>query len=81
MPGCLQGILSSQGLLPLSCCCLRSILSEVMGDMLQEAWAEVDAAQAKADVFAFDLLVAAVAFSSGKYDIGTQVRAQAPPLW
>ena len=55
-------------------CCVCSVLSEVVDEMISEAWAEVDGEQARAEAFAFDLLVAAVAFSQGKYDITRQVR-------
>lgn len=53
--------------------CHCSVLSEVVDELIQEAWAEVGGQQSQADAFAFDLLVASVAFSQGKYDVGTQV--------
>jgi hypothetical protein len=50
-----------------------SVLAEVVDELIREAWAEADSTQGRADVFAFDLLVAAVAFSQGKYDVVSQV--------
>jgi hypothetical protein len=47
-----------------------SIYKEVVEELLAEVAAEAAAAAAAADAFSFDMLVAAVAFSQGKYDLG-----------
>ncbi|KAI8464835.1 MAG: hypothetical protein J3K34DRAFT_525878 [Monoraphidium minutum] len=54
----------------------ESVLSEVVDEMIAEAWSEADGQQGRADAFAFDLLVAAVAFSQGKNDVVAQTRTQ-----
>lgn len=51
-------------------------------ELLQEIAAEAAAAAAAADSFSFDMLVAAVAFSQGKYDLGFSAGAgQGSGLW
>jgi hypothetical protein len=47
-----------------------SIYKEVVEELLAEVAAEAAAAAEAADAFSFDMLVAAVAFSQGKYDLG-----------
>ncbi|KAF6259108.1 hypothetical protein COO60DRAFT_1700968 [Scenedesmus sp. NREL 46B-D3] len=47
-----------------------SIYKEVVEELLAEVAVEAAQAAAAADVFSFDMLVAAVAFSQGKYDLG-----------
>jgi len=47
----------------------------VADEMIREVWAEIDNRQGQADGFAFELLVAAVAFSQGKFEVGPQVGA------
>ncbi len=51
----------------------RSILSEVVDEMISEVWSEVAGRQAQGDAFAVNLLVAAVAFSQGKLEEAPQV--------
>jgi hypothetical protein len=48
----------------------RSIYKEVVEELLAEVAAEAAQAAAAAGAFSFDMLVAAVAFSQGKYDLG-----------
>jgi hypothetical protein len=48
----------------------HSIYKEVVEELLAEVAAEAAQAAAAADAFSFDMLVAAVAFSQGKYDLG-----------
>jgi hypothetical protein len=50
-----------------------SILSEVVDELVLEVASEVDGQEGRGDAFAFDLLVAAVAFSQGEYEVGSQV--------
>lgn len=45
-------------------------MKSVVDELIMEVAGEVDKRQEVADAFAFDLLVAAVAFSQGKYDFG-----------
>lgn len=52
-----------------------SILKEVVDELLAEVASEAAAVAAAADAFSFDMLVAAVAFSQGKYDLGFNVGA------
>eukprot|EP00879_Flechtneria_rotunda_P032122 GHRR01035279.1.p1 GENE.GHRR01035279.1~~GHRR01035279.1.p1 ORF type:complete len:291 (+),score=93.29 GHRR01035279.1:103-975(+) len=47
-----------------------SIYKDVVDDLLLEIAVETAAQAAAADAFSFDMLVAAVAFSQGKYDLG-----------
>jgi hypothetical protein len=51
-----------------------SLLSETVDAMLQEVCYEAGAGHATADAFAFDLLVGAVAFSSGKCNIAAHLQ-------
>ncbi|WIA28042.1 hypothetical protein OEZ86_010628 [Tetradesmus obliquus] len=56
-----------------------SIYKEVVEELLAEVAAEAAQAAAAADAFAFDMLVAAVAFSQGKFDLG--FKADDGMLW